>query len=155
VEQGSTAVPIYKAGQQVLVDDSGVFDLGVVPLPPGGASADWTGINIAIYAQDDGGSTLDIDHIQLMPAGLGLFRKIVQQGFSVANTDAMVEDGPEGLTYIRVTASGARYPLLRGYYEPLHIWPGVDNRIRVYIDGATKGDAVEAQAWYRPRRVSV
>ena len=148
-------VPIYKAGRQVFIGDSGTYDLGVVPLPPGGASASWSGVAIAIYGQYTGGSTLTIDHIQLMPAGDGKFRKIKQSGFTVANTTAMVDDGPEGLTYLRTVSTGARFPLLSGYYEPILLWPGVVNRLRIWIAGATKGDEVEAQAWYRPRRVSV
>jgi hypothetical protein len=149
------AVPIYRAGQPVYADGAGTYDLGVIPVPPGGASEDWTNVSVAILAQRTGGYTVAVDHVQLFAAGAGLYRKIVQGSFSVANTSAMVEDGPEGLTYLRTVSTGARYPLLRGFHEPLHIWPGKDNRLRIWIEGATKGDQVEAQAWYRPRRLSV
>ena len=130
------------------------LDLGVVPLPPA-VIDDAYDISVAIYGQAIGGDGFTVDHIHLMPAGHGLYRFIDQPlGGSVSTSGAMVEDGPEGLVY--VGNASYRSPILKGYYEPLHIWPGVDNRIRVWIEGTgTKGDQLEAQAWYRPRRLTV
>lgn len=148
-------VPVYRAGRQTFVNSSGTYDLGVFPLPPGGYAESTYGLGVGISAQAATGGTLAIDHVQIMPAGLGLFRMIEQVGFQMTSDDAMVEDGPEGLVYARLISTGGRAPILRPYYEPLHIWPGRLNRLRVWIVGATKGDALEAQAWYRPRRLSI
>lgn len=152
---GGVRLAIYKPPAQVYVDSSGIWDLGVIPLPPGGYTQNATSINLAIYGQKVGGSTLTVDYVHLMPAGHGLYRHVAQTGFLIPNTDAFVDDGPEGRAYIREVSSGAEYPIVRPYGEPIYLWPGVANRLRVLIAGSTKGDAVAAQAWYRPRRLSI
>jgi len=152
---GGVRLPIYKPPAQVYVDGGGIWDLGVVPLPPGGYTQNATAIALAIYGQKTGGGTLTVDYVHLMPAGHGLYRYVEQPGFFVPNTAAFVDDGPEDRTYIRDTSSSAEYAILRPLGEPLYLMPGVQNRIRVMIRGSTKGDEVEAQAWYRPRRLSI
>lgn len=152
---GGLRLAVYKAPSQVYVDGGGIWDLGVVPIPPGGYTQKATGLILAIYGQKSGGGTLSVDYVHIMPAGYGLYRYVAQPGFAIPNTVAMVDDGPEGRVYARTVATGDEYPILRPYGEPLHLWPGKVNRLRVMVAGSTKGDAVEAQAWYRPRRLTI
>ena len=152
---GGLRLPVYKAPSQVYVDGSGIWDLGVVPIPPGGYTQKATGLSLALFGQKSGGGTLTVDHVHIMPAGHGLYRYVAQPGFTTPNTVAFVDDGPEGRVYGRTVSTGDEYPILRPYGEPLHLWPGKINRLRVMIAGSTKGDAVEAQAWYRPRRLTI
>lgn len=147
--------PIYLAGSQVYVDSAGVWDLGVVPLPPYAYSGETDAMGIAIFGQVEGGATLTIDHIQLFMAGQHRYRRLEQMAYDLSNTYAVVEDGPEGLAYIRDTSDDGRLPIIRTFHDPLMIWPGITNLIRVYIRGATKGDQLEAKAWYRQRRLSI
>ncbi len=152
---GSIRLDVYKAASQVYADGGGIWDLGVVPIPPGGYTTNAAVLFVAIFGQKNGGGTLGIDYVHIMPAGYGLYRYVAQPGFSIPSTVAFVDDGPEGRVYARTVSTGDEYPILRAYGEPLHLWPGKINRLRVMVAGSTKGDAVEAQAWYRPRRLTI
>jgi len=148
-------LPIAMAPMQRYVDGGGIWDLGAVPIPPGGYSEGAVDVGIAILGQKSGGGSLTIDYVHLMPAGYGLYRHVRQLGFNVPSTYAFVDDGPEELVYLRRVSDSAIAPIMQPYGTPLMLWPAAQNRLRVMISGSTKGDSVGAQAWYRPRRISI
>jgi hypothetical protein len=156
---GAGPLVVLASGEQVLRGATGTLDLGVLPIPPGGAGVINGNLYLAIYGQVAGGDTLIVDWVQLMASGEGLYRRIQtvnQGGWNIPNGDVLTDDGPEGVVY--VTESGTRLSIYRGVHKPLHVWPGVTQRMRLMI--AAQGAMVPGTVWqvkasYRPRRLTV
>jgi hypothetical protein len=146
---------LYK-GKQVLASTGDLFDIGSVPIPPGGFDTAGTSVSLSIMVQKIGGGTVICDFVQLTPAGEGLFRKWTQLGYLTENGDSIEDDGPDGSLYL-VDASGDHFPIVRGYNRPLVVWPGVQNRLRVlFREGSfTAGRKLNAKAWVRKRRMDI
>lgn len=137
----------------------GIYDLGALPLPPGGWSTANAGLTLAlsVRAALAGQSTLSL--VQLMPAAPGRFRRWEQIGYEAGAGDKVIDDPYEGIAYL--DDGGARLGLIQTVGEPLLLWPGQTNRITVlfdesnastrYVSSRTSTLAVA----YRPRYLSV
>lgn len=115
------------------------------------------GVAVILSVRSAGAGNATVDFVQLTPTQPGMFRKIVQLGFTILQNDLMVDDGPEGLVYFEDSANGNRYLIYRGENDPLHVWPGITQRLRVLVAGSTwtAGWSLKATAWYRPRVLTV
>ena len=144
--------------QQVALPSYPLVDLGAVPLPPGGYSAGWDGITLALRFSTTAGpgrSLANLDFLQLTPTDSQRTIRLLDS--DVANNEALVDDGIEGITY--VSRSGGFAPLAAPRGGPLLVFPGPEQRIYVLQDE----DFVEAnidrtfavRAWYRPRRLTI
>lgn len=147
-------------GEQVRVGGLGVVDLGAIALPPGRSGTQNADLFLALtMAAPIGSHSATVDWVQALPAGAGVVRRLegLGLGFEIADGEGMMDDGPEGLVW--VYAGADRYALLRGVGGPLHVWPGVTQRMRLVIGGGTggvqAGQAWEVKMWYRPRRLAV
>lgn len=144
-------------GDEVYISSTGLYDLGAMPIPPGGydTGAGNIALKVTVRAGSSGNGT--VDFVQFTPTQPGMFRKIVQLGYTTPQNDLLVDDGPEGLTYYEDGSTGAHYLIMRAEGEPLHVWPGITQRLRVLVAGSTwtAGWKLTAQAWYRPRFITV
>jgi hypothetical protein len=139
-----------------------VQDLGALPIPPSGYSAGMgKTINLVLTGKAASGTdTVSVDWLQIFPSGQGRFRAIhgaAALSFSVNNE--IIDDGPAGVVYAYDTALGAKVPTVRPMFDPIHLWPGLTQRIRLLISGGAYG--MEAgEPWgvrceYRPRRLTL
>lgn len=133
-----------------------------LPFPPrtmnGGTYADHT---IEINYWNPGGSsdTVKLDYMALIPAGDG-WREVIGVGGNnyIANTNTLVDDGIERLTY-SLSGSNRQTGYSAAGKWPLLI-PGVDATFATIAADNTVGDANINYAWtaklyYRPRRRSI
>ena len=132
----------------------GIFDLGSVPLPPGGYASAYGALTLAI--QFTGTSLTELDFVQLTP--LDSFRYLECMG-SVANGESVVDNGYEGLAYV---LSGSAYlPLVAPRGEPLMLFPGLTQRVIVLQQNLTGNsqapiaDTFSVRVWHRPRRRTI
>jgi hypothetical protein len=115
-----------------------VMDLGVLPIPPGG---NWTdssqGLYLALKGRSASGTdSVAVSFIQIMPSTAGCYRKL--SGLVSLNAlvgDEIIDDGPDGSTY--ALTSGNRQPLYRPFFEPVHLWPGVVQRLRLIVSSGS------------------
>lgn len=136
-----------------------VQDLGALPLPPSQYVSDMgTNMDLVIRAKAVTSDTLGIDWLQLFPSGKGRYRVINGvANLNLASNDQMIDDGPNEATYFAEAISGANLPLYRPLFDPIYLWPGRINRLRVIISGGSNFEAGEV--WgvsmsHRPRRLS-
>jgi hypothetical protein len=139
-----------------------VQDLGALPIPPSGYS-DGMGktINLTLTGKTATGTdTVSVDWLQIFPSGQGRFRAIHgAAALTFAVNNEIIDDGPAGVTYAYDVALGAKVPTLRPMFDPIYLWPGLTQRIRLLISGGAFG--MEAgQPWgckieYRPRRLTL
>lgn len=131
-----------------------LIDLGELSLPPGGYSTNWALQTLTLAMRASASVTVSLDYIQLTP--LDSYRHLIQRGMQIANNDAVVDDGPEGMTYS--LEAGAQHPIYSPRGEPVYVFPGVTQRLYVLHDeGFTSpiGNSFSVQAWYRPRRLTI
>jgi hypothetical protein len=147
---GSVYVPV-QYNEERLTTAKKLFDLGELPLPPGGYNAATAAAALAITGRYTGGSgSGTIDFVQLMPTDS--FRKLTQINYAAANGTSIELDDIEGAAYL---LSGAdKYPIVRTSGGlPLTVFPEQINRLHILFDedaGFTAGRAMTVQAWYRP-----
>lgn len=131
-----------------------IQDCGALPLPASAPGAAWATHVLELAVKTPTSEEVAIDFVQLTPTEPLLYRKLIQRGFTMPVGDAVVDDGIEGLTYYLDGATSLRYLTYVARGEPVHVWPGVDQRLLFLHDGS--GQAIDwaltAQAWYRPRR---
>ena len=157
---GALYVPIW-VGDEVANAGGLIHDLGAAPIPPGGYDTATGGVALQVTARAAGSSgAVTCDFLQVTPAGTGQFRHIVQgSAFLIGQGDGLIDDGTEGLTYAWDDANSLHVPIFRAYGEPIYVWPGRTQRLRVLYDETTAkfvaGRALTARAWYRPRRLIV
>jgi hypothetical protein len=155
--------PLYVTlweGDEVANRGQLITDLGAVPIPPGGYDTATSNVAVQITARSAGAlGSVVMDFIQFTPVGAGQYRRIYQTGFNMVENSGLVDDGPEGTTYYYYSSEDVHLPLYRTYGEPIHVWPGRTQRLRVLYDEATAafaaGREMSARAWYRPRRLTV
>jgi hypothetical protein len=137
------------------VEESHVQDLGLLPLPPGGFSSGWAQNTLALFLRSDSSATVDLDYIQLTPADELCYRHIEQRGMVVAANDWIVDDGIEGLQYL--IEGGANHPIYTQHTLPLHVFPGVAQRLYFLHDGpdTSANWTLSVKAFYRPRRLTI
>lgn len=131
-----------------------IQDCGALPFPAADYSTNWAVHVLELAVNVPTSETIDLDFIQLTPTEPMLYRKLIQLGYQTPVGDAVVDDGIEGLTYYEDGLTGLRYPIYIARSEPVHVWPGVDQRLLILHDGSGQlpSWSVSVQAWYRPRR---
>lgn len=135
----------------VQLSGSGLWNLGVAPLPPGGYLTSWGALSLGLEMRADSSVTWDIDFVQVTP--LDSFRVLeFFPNTSIANGGAIVDDNIEGVAY--VNESGSYTPQVAPRGEPLKVFPGKLQRVLVLQQtgsGAVIADALTVRAWYRKR----
>ena len=146
---GSAFYPLW-SGEEILMDSRKVQDLGAIPMPTDTGSSK---LYFVLSLRASGSGTATMDFVQLQPAYE--YRVLYQNGFSMADDDAVVDDGIEGTTYY--LGGSDHWPIYVSYNRPIYLYPGVTQRIRVLNDATswTAGRTLTAQVWYRPRRLTV
>jgi hypothetical protein len=157
IQATTLQIPLY-VGKQVLCNAGELFDIGSVPIPPGGHNLLGTDLDLVIRAQLIGGGTLVCDFAQLTPGGRGVFTRWTQLGFQTASGEGIEDNGPEGTIYY--FDGSRRWPIVRKYGGPVYVWPNRTNRLRVLFrtsnwDSGAVGKKMNAIAYYRPRRLDV
>ena len=129
-----------------------IHDCGAIPVPAADFSSGWSDhtLQLSLYAASS--ITVDVDFLQLTPTEPLSYQKITQRGYSVPNGASVVANGTDGLVYY--DSGGVRYPIYVAYGEPVHVWPGVNQRLYILQDGSGQSISwtMTARAWYRPRR---
>lgn len=149
--------PLYN-GPEVRLDPptaTKFYHLGTIPLPPTAYDTSGPTLKIRIDVTCESSSTVGLDFIQLTPADDLCYRQLIQSGYGAPSGSVLVDNGIEGLVYLAV--SGVNYPLYTARTQPLHVFPGVDQRIYVLHDGdnASVDWTLALRAWYRPRRITL
>lgn len=129
--------------------------LGTLPLPPGGFNTAYAGQTLFLQFRTTAAETIEIDYIQLTPSEELCWRQVLAMDTGHVANSIFVDDGIEGLTYRSV--SGAAHPIYDPKGTPVHLFPGVNQRLYVLMDGldATIDKSMSAKVWYRPRRLSI
>jgi len=137
-------------GEEILMDSLKVQDLGAIPMP---ADTGNSQLYFVLTLRASGSGTATVDFVQLQPNYE--YRRLYQNGFSMADDAAVVDDGIEGVTYY--LGGSDHWPIYVAYNKPIHLYPGVTQRIRVLNDATswTAARTLKAQVWYRPRRLTV
>lgn len=143
----------YEAKLQL--EESHIHDLGLLPLPPGGYSTGWAQNTLALTLRSESSATVDLDFLQITPADELCYRHIEQRGMAVAANDWIVDDGIEGLQYL--IEGGANHPIYTEHTPPLHVFPGVAQRLYFLHDGPDTSASwrLSVKAFYRPRRLTL
>lgn len=136
-------------------EDGNIVDLGLLPLPPGGYSNNWAQNTLALFFRAESAVTVRLDYLQITPADELCYRHIEQRGMVVAANDWVVDDGIEGLHYL--IEGGANHPIYTEHTPPLHVFPGVAQRLYFLHDGpdTTANWKLGVKAFYRPRRLTI
>ena len=132
-----------------------VQDCGALAIPAVGYSQGWDSVNLELGIFTPSSESVEIDFIQLTPTEPTLFRRLTQvAGYLQPVPDAVVDDGIEELSYYEDGVTSLRYPIYVSRNEPVHVWPGVDQRLLILHDGTGHVPAwtLSVKAWYRPRR---
>ncbi len=161
--RGPTPILDIAMGEQVLPATSDfVVDLGGIPIPPGGF---WANAGSALYLAMkakpvSGTDTVAVDWVQVFPSGAGRYRvlKGISASLSLNTGNEIIDDGIEGGTFLRVTATTDDLPLYKPLFEPIHLVPNKINRLRLIVSGGASMEA--GMAWsvkmeYRARRLTV
>lgn len=148
-------IDLYE-GDEVLLPTSGqLVDLGALPLPPGGYNDNWASQLLVLKLRSATSQQLSLDYLQLTP--LDSYRVIKQRGYQVANGSLVVDDGIDGLTYLR--EGGKDEPIYTTYGQPLHIFPSSNpQRLIILHDefsSSPPANTFSVTAVYRPRRVTI
>ncbi len=145
-------VALAAGRETVLGYSTDIHDLGSLPMPPGGWStaASQLVLQLSLRMNALGGASLD--YILLAPADPLYYRRFKQRGMQVANNDWIVDDGISGRTYL--IESSVEHPIYAGLTGPLHVKPGVDQRLYFAWSGTSPSAdwTFKVQAYYRPRR---
>lgn len=136
-------------------NDSLIADLGLLPLPPGGYSTSWAKHVLYLSFRASSSATIHLDFLQLTPADEYCYRHIEQRGMTVAANDWLVDDGIEGLQYL--IEGGANHPIYTEHTPPLHVFPGINQRLYFLHDGISPSAnwTLSVKAFYRPRRLTI
>lgn len=136
-------------------NDSLLADLGLLPFPPGGYSSSWAKNVLHLSFRASSAMTVHLDFLQLTPADEYCYRHIEQRGMTVAANDWIVDDGIEGLQYL--IEGGANHPIYTEHTPPLHVFPGVAQRLYFLHDGVSPSAnwTLSIKAFYRPRRLTI
>lgn len=159
-KRGAAYSPLWEGDEAAgPLTRTSIWDLGAVPLPPGGYDAAMTSVSLGLGIRCETGGSATLDFIQFTPTEWGEYRRIYQSPtFSLAQGEAVVDDGPEELLYLQGTGGGHQ-PYFRAFGPPVHVWPGRTQRLSVLFDefdpGFVAGSTFTARAWHRPRRLTV
>lgn len=132
----------------------GLIDLGVLPLPPGGYSAVYGAVTLALSFTGSG--LAEVDFLQL--TALDGFRLLRCLG-PCANNEAVTDDGAEGMAYVE--SGAAVLPYVVGVGAPILLHPGVTQRLMVLAEDGQSPDPMgiaqswSVRVWHRARRLVV
>jgi len=148
------------SGKQVEYDDTYTNsyiwrEVDTLQLPPypleGNTSAS---ISLELWGISTTGSTETIkpDLLELLP--LDGYRKLVSNS-GVTEASVLIDDGIKDIKYQKISTAIVSDISAEG--EPIHIWPGLDNRLYFIwhaddSDTAPITDAISVKAYYRERR---
>lgn len=137
------------------VNDDYIADLGLLPLPPGGYSTNWSQHVLYITFRAASSASIALDFIQLTPAEEYCYRHVEQRGGSVNANDWIVDDGIEGLQYL--IEGGVNHSIYTAHTPPLHVFPNMAQRLYFLHDGigAVVDWSLNAKLRYRPRRLTI
>lgn len=147
---------ILAAGREVTLSSTSLLqNLGTLPLPPGGYNTAYGALTLRLLFRVAVSSTINLDYVQLTPADELCYRYILALDTGHENNCILVDDGIEGVTY--KTLSGNNSPIYAPWGRPLHVFPGVNQRIYTLFDGvgATIARTLSVKAFYRPRRLTI
>ena len=132
-----------------------VRDYGPMPLPPAGLAGVGSTLAVRLQMRRTGGDNVTAHSLHLMPSGHGVLRHLQMTGFNFGTGVAFVDDGIED-TITALDGTDA-YAIVRAYHAPVHVWPGRINRLRMLVSKTVWAAGVgwTAQAWFRPRRLTV
>jgi hypothetical protein len=143
-------------GEAVAIDYQKIYDMGALPIPPDPSADLW--VFFELWSANAGADTATIDFLQLQPAEQ--YQRVTQNsGFDFESGDGLISDGIQG--FVSGYYDGAVYPIMVNQGNYLHIYPGQTQRIRVLWNAGVTyalwnaGYTITAQAWYRPRRLTV
>lgn len=149
-----TTTDIYR-NEQIRGDGSYLVDAGTLPLPPSRLMPNPTSTALALWIQKAGGISTTLNYVQLTPVGEHVFRRLYNIG-AVPPGASIVDNGIDDTVYGEFASGTA--PSVYSYHTPLHIWPGRVNRLRALYNTTTglgASNQMSAQAWVRPRRLTV
>jgi len=127
-----------------------LVDLGAFPIPPGGYNINTTAAALVITARAAFAGGLTMDFTQLMATDA--YRRLEQIGYNTSNNEGVEDDGISGGTYYWDGSN--KYPIVKGYYEPILVYPGKAQRLYILFDEGTDfvaGRKMQVRAFYRPR----
>jgi hypothetical protein len=131
-----------------------VADLGVIPLPPGGYSANYGAMRLRLEWRTATSTTIETDFFAFFPAGT--FRKLKVLS-AVGNGSKVVDDPPAGRAYI-ATSGGVETPAVAPQGMQLLVWPNTLQRVYFAWSlanlTAPVTQTLSVKAWHRPRRYS-
>lgn len=141
--------------------DEQIIKLGPLPLPPNGSSLAINDINLGLSVRDVSASptgSFSIAWVQLAPSAPGSFRYFRQTGFTHNSGDKWIDDGVDDYIYTE-SSTGDLNEIMAKSGEPLQVWPGESNELRLVFDeqvtGVVDTRTVSASVDYRPRRLSL
>lgn len=132
----------------------GLIDLGTLPLPPGGYSAVYGAVTLALLFTGSG--LAEVDFLQL--TALDGFRLLRCLG-PCANNESVTDDGAENMAY--VVSGSAALPYVVGVGAPILLHPGVTQRLMVLAEDGQSPDPMgiaqswSVRVWHRARRLVV
>jgi hypothetical protein len=146
------AVPITTSNSQV-------WDLGALPLPPGGYALDYKYVEVGVDIISTASGSATCDCLMLAPASTGL-RKFYMASFFLSQGDFVVDDGIEGRVYSGDSGQTYTESVVSSMSAPVMLWPGVLQRLYILMNSRTNwssvaGKALTVKAAYRPRKLSV
>lgn len=132
----------------------GLIDLGVLPLPPGGYSASFGAVTLAVLFTGSG--LAEVDFLQLTALdGYRVLRCLRR----CENNEAVVDDGMEMMAYVLSGTAVLPYVVAAG--APILLYPGLTQRLMVLAEDGQSPDPMgiaqswSVRVWHRPRRLVV
>jgi hypothetical protein len=160
VTTGGTALTRVWTGDAVPVisTDSRIWDLGSMPVPPGGYSTLYSAISVFLEIISTGTGSGNCDFLMLAPASTG-FRRAHQHGYNIEQGDQFVDDPAEGRVYAYDAADDLEESIYTAMGNPVVLWPGVQQRLYFLVQHGTwsagAGKTMTVSASIRPRKLSV
>jgi hypothetical protein len=157
----STSYDNLWAGDAVAITDynSGVWDLGALPIPPSGYSTGYKNLTLAIQVISTGAGSITPDFIQLMPTTSYRFISSRYSTWISALNDTLVDDGVDGRVYHYDLSETAENPIFMARGDPIHLWPNRLQRLYFLYYGQTwsavAGNEMGVSIDWRPRRLTI
>lgn len=131
-----------------------LWDLGIVPLPPGGYGTSYGALRLGLDVRGASNSSLDVLQLSMIDA----YRFYELPSVSVAANATIVLDSIDERNYI--STSGAWMPLPVAFGEPILVQPNALQRLHfLYEIAASNGvpitGTLSARVYVRPRRLTV
>jgi len=126
------------------------YDLGALPLPPGGYFDTWTGTTLTFDCRGSSTHTITLGTLQLTP--IDSYQYIVQRGLTIPNNTLMTFDNIEGIYHV----GGA--PIYSPRSGPLMVWPNTLQRVIILYDegsSSTTTHTASVRAYVRERRLTI